>query len=94
MWLISGLRRPLGEGNCNPFQYSCLGNPIDRGIWWAIVHWAAKTSDIHRQILHKDNIYFIKASEFWCCKFETKNVNQTFHHILSNGRTLSDMDAL
>ena len=22
----------------NPLQYSCLGNPMDRGAWWAIVH--------------------------------------------------------
>ena len=26
------------EGNGNPLQYSYLGNPIDRGAWWAIVH--------------------------------------------------------
>ena len=25
------------EGNSNPLQYSCLGNPTDRGAWWAIV---------------------------------------------------------
>ena len=31
-----------GEGNGNPLQYSCLGNPNDRGAWWAIVHGAAK----------------------------------------------------
>ena len=30
---ISGLGRPLGEGNGNPFQYSCLENPMDRGAW-------------------------------------------------------------
>ena len=23
----------LGEGNSNPLQYSCLGNPMDRGAW-------------------------------------------------------------
>ena len=27
-----------GEGNGNPFQYSCLGNPRDREAWWATVH--------------------------------------------------------
>ena len=27
-----------GEGNGNPLQYSCLGNPMDRGAWWATVH--------------------------------------------------------
>ena len=32
-----------GEGNGNPFQYSCLGNPMDRGAWWAIVHGVAKS---------------------------------------------------
>ena len=41
-----GLGRPLGEGNGNPFQYSCLGNSMDRGTWWATVHGAAKESDM------------------------------------------------
>ena len=36
--LISGSGRSSGEGNDNPLQYSCLGNPIDRGAWWATVH--------------------------------------------------------
>ena len=33
----------LGEGNGNPLQYSCLGNPMDRGAWWAAVHGVAKS---------------------------------------------------
>ena len=33
--LIPGSRRPLGEANGNPLQYFCLGNPMDRGVWWA-----------------------------------------------------------
>ena len=41
--LISGLGRSPGEGNGNPFQYSCLENPMDRGAWWAAVHGAAKS---------------------------------------------------
>jgi len=36
--LIPGLGRSPGEGNGNPLQYSCLGNPMDRGTWWATVH--------------------------------------------------------
>ena len=32
-----------GEGNGNPFQYSCLENPTDRGAWWAAVHGVAKS---------------------------------------------------
>jgi len=35
---ISGSRRSPGEGNGNSLQYSCLGNPMDRGAWWVIVH--------------------------------------------------------
>ena len=31
-----------GEGNGNPFQYSCLENTMDRGAWWATVHGIAK----------------------------------------------------
>ena len=30
---IPGLGRSLGEGNDNPLQYYCLGNPMDRGAW-------------------------------------------------------------
>ena len=32
-----GLGRFSGGGNSNPRRYSCLGNPMDRGAWWAIV---------------------------------------------------------
>ena len=35
--LIHGLRRSPGTGNGNPLQYSCLGNPMDSGAWWATV---------------------------------------------------------
>ena len=35
---IPGLGRSPGEGNGNPLQHSCLENPMDRGVWQAIVH--------------------------------------------------------
>ena len=35
---VPGLGRSSGEGNSNPLQHSCLGNPIDRGTWQATVH--------------------------------------------------------
>ena len=35
---IPGLGRFPGRGNGNPLQYACLGNPMDRGAWWATVH--------------------------------------------------------
>ena len=36
--------RSPGEGNGNPLQYSCLGNPRDRGAWQATVHGVPKGS--------------------------------------------------
>ena len=42
---IPGLGRSPGEGNDSPLQYPCLGNPMDRGAWWATVHGVAKKSD-------------------------------------------------
>ena len=30
----------------NPLQYSCLGNPMDKGTWWATVHGVAKELDM------------------------------------------------
>ena len=42
---IPGSGRPPGEGNGNPLQYSCLGNVMDRGAWWATVHGVTKESD-------------------------------------------------
>ena len=40
---IPGSGRSPGEGNGYPLQYSCLGNPMDRGAWWATVHGATKS---------------------------------------------------
>ena len=40
--LITGSQRSTGEGDGNPLQYSCLGNPMNRGAWWATFHGVAK----------------------------------------------------
>ena len=37
MGLILGSERSPGEGSSNPLQNSYLGNPVDRGAWWAVV---------------------------------------------------------
>ena len=42
---VPGPGRSLGEGNVNPFQFSCLGNPMDRGARWATGHGGLKESD-------------------------------------------------
>ena len=41
--LIPGCRRSPGEGTGNRLQYSCLGNPKDRGAWWATAYGVAKS---------------------------------------------------
>ena len=35
---VLGLGRFPGGGSGNPLQYSCLENPMDKGVWWALVH--------------------------------------------------------
>ena len=46
MGSIPGLERSPGGGNGNPLQYSCLGNPMDRGAWWAFGHGVTKDLDM------------------------------------------------
>ena len=40
---IPGYGRYPGEENGYPLPYSCLGNPVDRGAWWATAHEIAKS---------------------------------------------------
>ena len=58
--LIPGPERSLGEGYGNPLQYSCLGNPMDRGAWWLqsngfqrVGHkWSRAQRDTEQEIRH------------------------------------------
>ncbi|XDA75673.1 hypothetical protein R6Z07M_005835 [Ovis aries] len=47
---LLALRDKAGEGNGTPFQYSCLGNPMDGGAWWAAVHGVAKSRTRLKQL--------------------------------------------
>ena len=40
---IPGSRKSPGDGQGNPFQYSCLENPMDRGTWQAMVQFSSVT---------------------------------------------------
>ena len=56
--LIPGWGRSPGEGNGNPFHYSCLRNPMDRGTWWATVYRVARESDkTQRLIMNEYSTY-------------------------------------
>ena len=57
---IPGWGRSSGEGNGNPFHYSCLGNPMDRGAWWSTVHMVTKESDTTEWLTND----FLKACLF------------------------------
>ena len=56
--LIPGLERYPGEGNGNPLQYSRLGNPMNRGIWRAVIHGVAKELDMTSQLNNNNFISY------------------------------------
>ena len=43
---MPGFGRSPGGGNSNPLQYSCLGNCMDRGVWWAADRGIAKKCNL------------------------------------------------
>ena len=60
---ITGSGRSPGEGNGTPFQYSCLGNSMDRGTWWATVHEVAKDPDRTEQLKNNKEDSSLLAGE-------------------------------
>ena len=57
--LIPGLGRSPGEGHGNPLEYSCLENPMDRGVWWAMVHRVAKSQTRLCDLVHTYTLFRI-----------------------------------
>ena len=55
--------RAPGGGNGNPLQCSLLGNPTDRGAWWAPVHGVGKELDMTEQLnIHTHTIPIPESS--------------------------------
>ena len=71
---IPRLERSPGEGNGNSLQYSCLGNPTDRGACWAIAHGVARvrhnSPTKHRQHQLYENKQNIHMYAFMCGFFK------------------------
>ena len=67
---IPGSGRSPGEGHGNPFQYSCLENPMGRGIWQATVYRVDKESETTEQLstahTHTHTLKYIYACSFVC----------------------------
>ena len=59
--LIPGSGRSPGNGNGIPLQYSCLGNPMNRGVWQATVHGVAKESEMTS--LRNNNPHLFSGTE-------------------------------
>ena len=55
----------LGEGNGNALQYSCQGNPMDRGAWWAMVHGVAKSWAQLKQLSTQAHVGILGSTPRW-----------------------------
>ena len=69
MGLIPESERSPGGDLGNPLQYSCLENPMDRGVWWAMVHRVTKsdmteaTQHAHTSLEHLTYLWFTDLSQ-------------------------------
>ena len=48
----------IGDGNCNPFQCSCLENPRDREPWWAAVYGVAQSRTRLKRLSSSSRLWF------------------------------------
>ena len=83
-----GLGRSLGEGNGNPFQYSCLENPRDGRAWWVaqsrtrLKRLSSSSSSILSKIREKQILYII--TYIWNLKNKTNKCSHLIFVILFN----------
>ena len=59
--LIPGSGKSPGEGNGNPLQYSCLGNPMDTGAWGAIVYGVTKELDMTQKLNNNNACHWLPS---------------------------------
>ena len=68
--------RSPGGGNGNPFQYSCLGNAVDRGAWGVTIHGVTKS-----QTRLRTHTLFLHNRE---CKKVKRERESVSHSVVSN----------
>ena len=61
--MMPGLGRSPGEGNGNPLQYSCQGNPMDRGDRQAMFHGVVKEMDM-TELLNINSLFLVLPAVF------------------------------
>ena len=65
VYLVFNIYNPFLQGNGNPLHYSCLENPIDRGVWWTTVHGGCKES----YMTEHTQTYKIQGIEIYICLY-------------------------
>ena len=63
------LERSSGGENGNPLQYSCQGNPLDRGAWWVTVHGGHKELGVTERMhthTHTHPLYLLRLMRTSC----------------------------
>ena len=71
--LIPGLGSSPGEGHDNPLLYSCLENPMNRGVWWATVHRVTQESDMSEATYHACKVKYLRSPSKWMVQLVTES---------------------
>ena len=74
----------IGEGKGNPLQYSCLENPMDRGVWWAAVHEVAQSRTRLKQVSSSSGCSYILILQFLFLYKMMSVMNRSFYFLLNN----------
>ena len=96
--LIPRLERSPGEENRYPLQYSGLENPIDRGVWWTIVHGVAKSQTWPSNLAQNstavcDTCFMSVAWFLWFSDINKMNIFLTLeHHTTVYGSSIHPTD--
>ena len=72
--LIPGSGKSPGKGNGNPFQYSRLEHPMDRGACWATIHGVAQSRPLLKQLSTRTHDLGIMTSSYWFFFFQLPKV--------------------